>query len=51
MSTEHRFAFPIARTARLRSRIRIGFPTAPTRPSIDPLPAEQLDLFDSGAVA
>jgi hypothetical protein len=47
----HRFAFPIARTARLRSQIRIGFPTATTRPSIDPLPAEQLDLFDSEAVA
>jgi hypothetical protein len=47
----HRFAFPIARTARLRSRIRIGLPGSSSNPSIDPLPAEQLDLFDTGAVA
>jgi hypothetical protein len=41
----HRYAFRLGRTARLRSLVRIGMPSAARPECVDPLPGEQLDLF------
>lgn len=50
----HRYAFPLARTARQRARIRIGLPAGRYPHRVDPDPGDQLDLFsahDAGDLA
>jgi len=41
----HRYAFRLARTARLRDRIRLGLPAGRYPRSLDAASADQLDLF------
>lgn len=44
----HRYAFRLGRTARLRQRVRLGMASQPRPTGVDRVPPEQLTLFPGG---